>query len=130
MRALAWILLGLVIGAFAALSMANAMQAAGAVHKGAMNMLKYHVGEARKVLTAEQCQQAPTHHFEAIAVLSRNVGPIFLPIGERDELFGQYADQLVSTAAAAPAAAVDCATGTEQLGLIHERCSACHRDFK
>ncbi|MCB1554125.1 MAG: hypothetical protein KDJ14_09995 [Xanthomonadales bacterium] len=130
MRALLWILLGLVIGAFAAISVANALQAGSAVHKGVMHLMKYHVGEARKVLTADSCKAAPTGHFEALAILSRDISPVYQPIGERDELFGQYAEKLVSVTASAPGAAQDCATGKEQLGLINERCSACHRDFK
>lgn len=130
MRALGWILLGLLVGALAALSAANALQAAGALNRGVMNMMKYHLGEARKVLTAEQCSQPPTQHFEALAVLGRDVGPIYLPIGERDELFDQYTKDLVEATAAAAAGNSDCAQASERLALIGDACQACHRDFK
>ena len=92
MRALLWILLGLVIGAFAAISVANALQAGSAVHKGVMHLMKYHVGEARKVLTAfvqdGRLTSIPSSHGKRLVILDW-LAQLFEP-GRR------YSEQMVN----------------------------------
>jgi hypothetical protein len=131
MKALAWILLGLLIGAFATVSALNALRPATAFPKGVMALLQHHLGSAREQVSAGRCDAQLAQHVEALAVLSRDIKPAFLPIGEQDELFAQYADQLRAAADTANATALsDCAIATEQLGQVGDGCKACHRDFK
>nr|WP_282452944.1 cytochrome c [Lysobacter sp. CAU 1642] len=128
---MAWILLGLMIGAFATLSVLNALRPATAFPKGVMALFGHHLGAARDQVTAGKCDADLARHVEALAILSRDVRPAFLPIGEQDELFGDYADKLQQAAESARQTALtDCAEAGEALGRIGDSCKACHRDFK
>lgn len=131
MRALAWILLGLVIGSFATLSAMNALRARSAVPHGLMAMMGHHMGTARDDVTATQCSGQARQSMEVLALLARDVKPVFLADGAEDEQFARYADDLVAAtrdAMAVPGA--DCAMLREPLSKIGDTCKACHRDYK
>lgn len=131
MRALAFILLGLVIGAFATVSVINALRPATAFPKGVMALMGHHMGKAREAATATTCPADIAEHIEALAVLARDIKPAFLPIGDHEAAFVRYADDFRAAAEAARGATfADCKAATEALGTIGDGCKACHRDFK
>lgn len=131
MKALLWILLGLVVGAFGMLSAINALRPATAFPKGVMALFQHHLGAARDQVSAGTCDAKLAAHVEALAVIARDVRPAFLPIGEGDEQFGRYADQLLGTAQQALTQDLsNCTVAAEQVGLIGDGCKACHREFK
>lgn len=131
MKAIAWILLGLLIGSFATLSVLNALRPATAFPKGVMALFQHHLGEAREQVTAGRCDAQLAAHVESLAVLARDIRPAFMPISEQDAQFGRYADQFLATASAAQTSQLaDCPTAAEQISLIGDACKACHRDYK
>lgn len=131
MKALAWILLGLLIGSVATVSTLNALRPATAYPRGVMALLQHHLGEARSQATAGRCDAQLAAHVEALAVLSRDIRPAFPPLGEADEHFVRYADQFRSAAETAHGSALaDCAVAVEQIGKMGDGCKACHRDYK
>lgn len=131
MRVLAWILLGLAIGAVASVSALNAINARNAVPHGVMSLLGYHMGHARNAVTGDVCPSDVRHHFEAIAVLARDVDATLQAPGEKDEQFSRYAADLVAAADAARAIeGNDCAAFKEPFSTLGGTCQACHRDYK
>ncbi len=131
MRALAWILLGLVIGSFATLSAMNALRAGSAVPHGLMAMLGHHMDAARTDVTAAQCSGQARQSMEVMALLARDVKPVFLVGDAQDEQFARYADDLVAATRSAMAIpGADCAMLSEPLSKIGDACKACHRDYK
>jgi hypothetical protein len=131
MRAIAFILLGLLIGAMATVSVLNALRPATAFPKGVMALLQHHLCAAREIAGGPQCSTGMAEHLEAIAVLARDIKPAFLPIGDQEASFVRYADDFRAAAEAARGARfADCKAATEALGTIGDGCKACHRDFK
>lgn len=131
MKALAWILLGLLIGSFATVSVLNALRPASALPKGVMALFQYHIGAAREQVTAGRCDAALAGHIEALEVISRDVRPAFAEMVAHDEVFARYADQLSAASREARAGNLgDCKVAAERLSVIGDGCKACHRDYK
>lgn len=131
MKALAWILLGLLIGSFATVSVLNALRPATAFPKGVMALFQHHLGSAREQVTAGRCDADLGAHFEALDVLARDVRPAFAAMVEHDQVFARYADDLVAATARARALEEgDCKLAAEQLSLVGDGCKACHREYK
>lgn len=131
MKALAWILLGLLIGSFATVSVLNALRPATAFPKGVMALFQHHLGAAREQVTAGRCDAELAAHFEALEVIARDVRPAFAEMVEHDEVFANYADQLSAATRDARAAEVsDCKLAGERLSAVGDGCKACHREYK
>lgn len=131
MRALAFALLGLLIGAAATVSMMNALRASTAYPNGVMALLSRHMGQARELAAGQNCPARTAEHIEALAVLARDIEPAFLPIGEHEEQFVRYAQDLRTAAEAARSVDLaNCAAVKEAVAKIGDGCKACHRDFK
>ena len=131
MKALAWILLGLLIGSFATVSVLNALRPASAFPKGVMALFQHHLGAAREQVTAGRCDAALAGHFEALEVIARDVRPAFAEMVEHDEVFARYADQLAAATRDARAGNLaDCKQAGERLAAIGDGCKACHREYK
>lgn len=130
MRALLFILLGLAIGSIATAMTLNALRAATAFPKGVMALLGHHMNGAREAATAPTCPGEVAHHLEAIRVISRDIKPAYLPIGDGDELFGRYADQLQQAAIEPLAEGASCDQALQRVAAVGDACKACHRDFK
>ncbi len=131
MKALAWILLGLLIGSFATLSALNALRPATAFPKGVMALFQHHLGKARDQVTSGRCDAQLAAHVEALALLARDIRPAFHPVSQDDAQFGRYADQFRDAAETAKASDLSiCPTAAEQISLIGDGCKACHRDYK
>jgi hypothetical protein len=131
MKALAWILLGLLTGSFATVSALNALRPATAFPRGVMALFQHHLGSARDQVTAGRCDATLASHFEALDVLARDVRPAFSALVEHDQVFARYADKLAVTTSHARALDLsDCRLAAEQVSLIGDGCKACHREYK
>jgi hypothetical protein len=131
MKALAWILLGLLIGSFATVSVLNALRPATAFPRGVMALFQHHLGGARTQVTAGRCDAMLARHIEALDLLARDVRPAFAALVEHDEVFARYADGLsAATAHARSVDLADCRLAAEQVSLIADGCKACHREYK
>ncbi|GIX35774.1 MAG: hypothetical protein KatS3mg126_1553 [Lysobacteraceae bacterium] len=130
MRALVWILLGLLAGSVATLSILNALRPATAFPRGVMAVLQHHLGAANEAVSQGRCDAASARHFEALALLAEDVVPAFAPLAGEDEVFARYAAQLVETTRAAQGTTDACRNAAAQLGAIKDACKACHRDYR
>jgi len=132
MRYIGMILLGLLIGAFATVAVLNALGQATAFPRGVMAVSGHHMGGLRAAATATPCQlDDAARHLRALAVLADDIEPAFLPDGQQDATFSQYALQhrtLLAGLANAPPA--DCEALGLRLGDVGDSCKACHRDYK
>lgn len=133
MRVIGLLLLGLVIGAVASITMMNALGKATAFPRGVMAVQGYHMGALREAVTAEPCDPVRAdHHLQALRILTGDIEPAFLPDGQQDEVFSRYAREMagrIDTARAGLPQA-DCAALEISLGDVGDSCKACHRDYK
>ena len=133
MRYIGLILLGFLIGAFATVATVNAMRQSTAFPNGVMAVSGHHMGRLRDAVTATPCQpQQAARHLQALALLSADIEPAFLPDGQQDPTFSQYASQHSRLLAdlVAPPLEADCEALKLRFGDVGDSCKACHRDYK
>ncbi len=133
MRVIGLLVLGLLIGVFATAAAMNALRAKTAFPHGVMAVTGYHMGQLRDAATAAPCRaEVARPHVDALAMLAADIVPAFLPDGQQDPTFSQYAEQHHATLSRVleqwPPA--DCPALTQALGEIGDGCKACHRDYK
>lgn len=130
MRMLLLFAIGLVIGAFAAVTVANGLRRRDAYPRGVMNVMAHHLGELQASLRAGRCPAAETGHaFARLEAVSAEIDDAFPGLMRHDTQFRSYAGRLHE--ALAPAAdAADCKTLAPQVTRVADACDACHRDYR
>lgn len=130
MRAVAMLVIGILIGALGAVTVVGAMRKDIPMQKATMTVMRHHYGALRKMGDGGQCDAATLQrHLRALQGLA-GAFPAFLPTGGDDAAFQRHADHFASTADATVAAAPGCdalAATTKNLGSA---CKACHDDFR
>jgi hypothetical protein len=132
MRWLAMLLLGLAIGAFAAVTLVGAMRQATPLRKGIMAVSQHQLRELRELAAGEPCD--PAAAARRLGVL-RGLGPDFeaalLPTGRDDELFrrhlANYLGSLDRALAETPPQCAGLRTAVREVGA---GCKRCHDDFR
>ena len=131
MRAIAWILLGLLIGIFAGTSAYKALRAHTALQRGLMQTTGFHLGQLREASKTKDCLTASAPHRQALALLAHDIKPAFGEFVGQDEVFVGYADKLITaTEHARDNPGADCEALAAAIGPIKDACQACHRDYK
>lgn len=130
MRMLLLFALGLAIGAFAAVTVANGLRRRDAYPRGVMNVMAHHLGRLQAALRDGQCPAAATGHaFARLDAVSAEIDDAFPGLMRRDTQFRSYAGRLHE--ALAPAAnAADCKTLAARVTRVADACDACHRDYR
>lgn len=134
MRQFFLLVLGFVIGIFAAVSLYAAWQSRQPpnVQAGSMALLSFHVGGIKAALDDGRCGASDLQpHVAGMRALAAQLEPIFAPTGD-DAQFGQRAGALRDALAGleATAAGTDCGAAREAVAAVGETCSACHRAFR
>ena len=129
MRSVLILLAGLLVGALAAFSAANALRQRNAWPRGVMAVMQHHLGELRRLQRAGNCQAAATApHWQRLAQIGADIGP------SQPGFAPDYHDQarrfvaLAGGHAAAPPA--DCKALDAPLQQVAEACQNCHRDYR
>jgi cytochrome c556 len=124
--------LGLVIGAFGAVTALSALQQGTPLSKGMMAVMGHHFGALREMPTGGKCEgSAIEPHLRMLRALSDDMGHAFLPSGGDDALFQRRIDEFSARADAALASApADCTALAKVTAEIGDGCKGCHRDFR
>lgn len=132
MRMVIMLLLGIFIGALAAVTAVSAMRQETPLSKALMSVSGHHFRALHGMVKAEKCDSAVArNHLAAIRSAANDLETAFLPTGVDDEQFRKYATEfraaldtsLVSVPEACPAL-------SEELKPVGAGCKACHEDFK
>lgn len=131
MRAVAMLVLGIVIGALAAVTAVGAMKQDVPYSKAAMAMIRHHFTPLREMVEGGHCDAASVQrHLHGLQALSTELDP-FLPTGGNDAAFKRHAADFASAVNEVVAAPpVSC----EALGAANRKiggaCKACHDEFR
>lgn len=130
MRYLICLILGLVVGAIAASTLANISARRTAWPRGLMNVMQHELGDARSAARAGRCNAPDTPSAAAhLRLLASDIEPALLAPGTRDRVFSQYNSDLRAALANWDTGA-DCARQGEALTVVANACEACHRDYR
>ena len=126
------LMIGLAIGAVAALTVANALRARDAYPRGAMDVMQHHYGSLRENLRAKRCdQQKSAFALTQLRELSNEIEPAVYPDSTPESAFREFnsrlRDALDAGIAAAPADCTALAVVAEKIGKV---CDECHQQYR
>jgi cytochrome c556 len=132
MKSVILMVLGLVIGAFGAVTALSALQRGTPLSKGMMSVMDHHLAALREMPPDGTCRAAEIQpHLRMLRALSDDMDDAFLPSGGDDALFERRIDDFAARADAAIASAPsDCAALSTVTAQIGDSCKGCHRDFR
>ena len=131
MRMLGLLLLGIAIGALAAVTAVGAMKKDIPFSKASMTLMRHHFQPLRKMPEAGKCDAATIdRHLRGLQSIAGEL-PHFLPTGGDDAAFERHAANFAGTLdevrTSAPA---DCPALTSATQKIGGACKACHDEFR
>lgn len=129
MRHVLLLLLGVVIGTLAAISMSNAISQRNPVPRAVMVMMAYHQGQLNRALRSGQCSSAGmTTELQLMDASAVSIPAVFQGF---DQGFGQAAVRLRQKIAQAAATQSSvCQAWQAPLAGVKEACEACHRQYR
>ena len=131
MRFLVCLIVGALVGAMCAMTVANVLAKRNAWPRAVMSVMQHELGSAREGVRAGRCAEGDIASNAAhLKLLSADIEPALLKPGAHDRVFSQYADDLRREIATLDAPGADCAARSEVLTKIGQACEACHRDYK
>ena len=112
MRGLAMLLLGMAIGAFAAVTLVGAMRQATPLRKGIMAVSERQLVELRKLAAGERCEpMAAASRLQVLRGLGDDFEAALLPSGRDDAQFRRHLAHYLGTVDRAEASNVSLPTG-------------------
>lgn len=132
MRGLAMLLLGMAIGAFAAVTLVGAMRQATPLRKGIMAVSERQLVELRKLAAGERCEpMAAASRLQVLRGLGDDFEAALLPSGRDDAQFRRHLAHYLGTVDRALAAAPQsCARLRAAVRDVGAGCKRCHDDFR
>ena len=132
MRALAFIVVGLMLGALISVTALNFLNRGPQTHKALMLMMKYQVDSARAVIDP-RCQNGSNiqRQLTALRSLSADLDPIFFARGFDKELFGKQSQQMRDRVEKALSTDwTSCPQQVEAMNQVRQGCKSCHDEFE
>lgn len=131
MRYLVCIVVGTLIGALCAMTVASVLGARNAWPRAVMTVMQHEFAGVRESVHAQRCTDADVAPASAhLKLLAADIEPALLAPGAHDRVFSQYAEDLRREIASLDVPGADCAARSEALTRIGHACDACHRDYK
>jgi len=131
MRYVVCVVVGVLIGALCAMTVASVLGARNAWPRAVMTVMQHEFAGARESVHAGHCADAEIASASAhLKLLSADIEPALLAPGAHDRVFSQYAEDLRKEIATLDMPGADCAARSEALTRIGHACDACHRDYK
>ncbi|MBK9495042.1 MAG: hypothetical protein BWZ07_01151 [Alphaproteobacteria bacterium ADurb.BinA280] len=132
MRALAFLVVGLMLGALISVTALNVLNRGPQTHKAVMLMMKYQVDTARSVIDPGCPNGASAQRqFATLRALSDDLDAIFVPRGFDKELFGKQSQQMRDRLdKALQTDWSGCPQQVEALNLVRQGCKSCHDEFE
>ena len=132
MRALIYILIGLLSGALLTSMLINSLSKGSEFPKGVMAVQGHHFGALNKLAKDNRC--SPTEiqpHLISMRILASDIEPAFKSLSEEDMQFGRNSADLRRVLDLQLAKSIDnCADLATATSAIEQACDNCHRDYK
>jgi hypothetical protein len=123
------IVIGLLVGALSAFSLANTLNRRNAWPRAVMTVMAHDFRSVRDAVETGDCADT-VDALARMRLVSERIEPAFLPPPASDRVFSQYAGDLHDAVLAAAAAGADCPRLAEAVTPIKNACDACHRDYR
>ena len=132
MRALIYILIGLLAGALLTSMLMNTLSKGSAFPKGVMAVQGHHFGELNKLVKDNRCTRSEIQpHLISMRILASDIEPAFKSLAEEDVQFGRNSADLRRVLDLQLAKSIDnCADLATSTSAIKQACENCHRDYK
>lgn len=131
MRAVAMLVVGVLVGALGAVTAVGAMKKNVPFDKASMTLMRHHFGALKKMPEAKQCDaRVVERHLQGLQGIASEFD-VFLPTGGDDASFQGHAGKFVTALDAALAAPpADCAALTATITSLGGACKGCHDEFR
>ena len=129
MRSIVILVLGLAIGAIAAVSALNALRQRDAYPRGLMNVMQYHYATLRSDVRGQRCSDS-ARHLAMLKTLTGDIDGAIFPDSSPEPPFLEYETRLTQALDQSSAAAPTCATLAPTLEKITAACDACHHQYR
>lgn len=132
MRALIYILIGLLSGALLTSMLMNTLGKGSEFPKGVMAVQGHHLGALNKLAKDNRCSQTEIQpHLITMRILASDIEPAFKSLSEEDMQFGRNGADLRRVLDLQLAKSIDnCADLATATSAIKQACDNCHRDYK
>jgi cytochrome c556 len=130
MRNVILFVLGIAVGAFGAVNIANTLRQRDAYPRGLMNVMQHREAMLRQELRRHRCDANTTA--TALAGLKQSANDVeeaVYPDAIADAPFREYAQKL-RDAVTAVSVSADCPTLAASVSKIGAACDACHRQYR
>jgi cytochrome c556 len=132
MRALAFILVGLMLGALISVTALNFLNRGPQTHKAIMQMMKYQVDTARAVIDPG-CPNGGNvqRQLTTLRALSEDLDAIYVARGFDKDLFGKQSQQMRERLDKALTTEwSSCPAQVEAMNQVRQGCKSCHDEFE
>ena len=132
MRALIYILIGLLAGAVMTSMLMTTLSKGTEYPKGVMAVQGHHFGVLNKLAKDNRCSSAEIQpHLITLRIVSSDIEPAFKSLSEEDVQFGRYGADLRRVLDLQLAKSVNnCADLATATSAIKQACENCHRDYQ
>lgn len=132
MRALIYILIGLLAGAVMTSMLMTTLSKGTEYPKGVMAVQGHHFGALNKLAKDNRCSSAEIQpHLITLRIVSSDIEPAFKSLSEEDVQFGRYGADLRRVLDLQLAKSINnCADLATATSAIKQACENCHRDYK
>lgn len=132
MRALIYILIGLLAGAVMTSMLMSTLSKGTEYPKGVMAVQGHHFGALNKLAKDNRCSSAEIQpHLITLRIVSSDIEPAFKSLSEEDVQFGRYGADLRRVLDLQLAKSVNnCADLATATSAIKQACENCHRDYQ
>jgi hypothetical protein len=132
MRALIYILIGLLSGALLTSMLIKTLSQGSEFPKGVMALQGSHFGSLNKLAKDNRC--SPTEiqpHLITMRIVASDIEPAFKSLSEEDIQFARYGSDLRRVLDFQLAKSINnCADLSTAVSAIEQACDNCHRDYK
>ena len=132
MRSVLLLILGLAVGALAAVKVSNVLHMRSAYPDGVMSVMQHHLGTLAHSMRQGKCPARATQlHLERLKAMQPDIVPAFAgDVGARPD-FRKHAQKLDTAIQAALAAApADCPSLRKAVSNIGGACKSCHEIYR
>jgi len=127
MRQIVLLVVGLVVGAAAGISIANMLRQRDAYPRGLMDVMQHHYAGLRDDVRRGRCEQS-AQHVNILRSLVDEIGPAMYGEDIPDAPFREFESRLAD--ALSTSTPRDCKMLAPQVQKIGDTCDACHRQYR
>ena len=127
MRQVVLLVVGVMVGAAAGISVDNTLRQRDAYPRGLMDVMQHHYASLRNDIRRGHCEQS-AQHWDVLKNLAGEIGDAVYGEDIPDSSFREYNTRLVDALDAPPSA--DCKALAPRVQKIGGICDECHRQYR